>query len=66
MRDKSEISSAILYSLVFVWSMYVAVGVGVAYLYSGAPGGIQGNVLQNLPPTATAATIVRILMASVC
>lgn len=66
MRDKNQFNTAVLYSLIFVWGIYVVVGDGASLLYINDPAGIQDNILSNLPLESIAATLVRLCMAFVC
>jgi hypothetical protein len=65
MRYPSQIYDACFWSLLLVWVLYIFVGNYVAYLYSETPGGIQGNILQNLPSESLAACSIRVLMSLV-
>ena len=66
MQDKSQITSALVYCLVFVWMIYAFVGDFVAVLYIGATNGLQSNILLNLPTHSLVSQLVSLLMAGVC
>lgn len=66
MKYKNEFNKAVLLSLIFVWIVYILVGDLGAMLYINDPKGIRDNILSNLPENSSAATLVRISMASVC
>ncbi len=66
MKKKNEINLAVLYCLLFVWSIYTVVGDGLALLYVHDARGIMSNILQNLPIQSTSAIAVRVSMAAVC
>ena len=65
MIDRSQFTQSVIYSLIFVWIIYLIVGDGIASLYQYDPIGIQSNILLNLPPTAITSTVVRISMSLV-
>ncbi len=66
MKKKKEINIAVLYCLLFVWSIYTVVGDGLALLYVHDSRGIMSNILQNLPIQSASAIAVRVSMAAVC
>ena len=49
MATPRDFTQYLLFALAMVWAIYVAGGVGIAWLYRCAAGGIQENVLSNLP-----------------
>lgn len=67
MTRRQDAPSASFRALLLVWALYVLVGDGAAVLFAGDAehGGVQGNILQNLPEKSVSATIVRLLMAIV-
>lgn len=65
MADRTRFTQAVIYSLVFVWTIYLVVGDGIASLYQFDPVGIQSNILLNLPPAAITSAVVRISMSLV-
>jgi amino acid permease len=65
MRNKNDFHKAVLWSIVFVWLLYVFVGDGVAWLYSFDEQGVKSNILQNLPKSSQIAVFVRIAMSAV-
>lgn len=65
MKHKHEFNKAVLWSLLFVWTVYTIVGDGGALLYSHDPNGIKDNILENLPKASVYATFVRLSMALV-
>jgi solute carrier family 36 (proton-coupled amino acid transporter) len=66
MKYKHEFGKAVIWSCIFVWTTYVVVGDGLAWLYSYDKSGVKSNILQNLPIDSSIATFVRILMSVVC
>lgn len=65
MRNKNEFGKAVVWSLVFVWFMYVLLGDLGAVLYVHADVGIKDNILSNLPTDSLAARMVRLAMTGV-
>lgn len=65
MEHKENFSIAVLYSLIFVWFVYVLIGNGAAILYIHDSDGINDNILMNLPEDSVVASLVRFAMASV-
>ena len=66
MKDRSLIMTAVVYCLIFVWSIYVFVGDFVAVLYIHEPNGLQSNILLNLPANSFVSQLVSLLMVGVC
>lgn len=66
MEHKEQFQTAVLWSLIFVWSVYVAIGDLASILYLHDPQGISDNILTNLPEDSIAASLVRLSMALVC
>jgi amino acid permease len=65
MQRRNEFPTAVLWCLVFVWTLYVLLGDGGAILFAAAPNGIQDNILGNLPVDSKVALVVRLAMAGV-
>ena len=66
LQTKSDFSTAVTLSLVFVGLTYSIVGVGGAILFVHDPAGVGSNVLRNLPSASLAAQLVRLSMAATC
>ena len=66
MQDRSQIVNALIYCLLFVWAIYAFVGDFVAILYIHATGGLQSNILLNLPADSVVSLVVSLLMVGVC
>jgi amino acid permease len=66
MEKREEFQTAVHYSLIFVWIIYVFIGNGAAMLYHHDPNGIHENILMNLPPDSYIASTVRLMMGCVC
>ena len=63
---KSEFNKAVMWCLIFVWTIYTIVGDGGALLYShDLVHGVKGNILQNLPTASFCSAFIRISMAAV-
>jgi hypothetical protein len=65
MQNKHEFSTALTYCCIIVTVAYSLVGDVLSAIYVLDPNGINENILQNLPPAASASTILRIVMALV-
>lgn len=65
MRNKNEFGKAVVWSLIFVWFLYVLLGDVGAILYVHDPVGIKGNILSNLPTDSFTARMVRLAMTGV-
>jgi amino acid permease len=65
MREPQQFSKAALWSLLCVWTMYVALGNTGALLYAHDEKGISENILSNLPMKSVLALVVRWAMACV-
>lgn len=65
MKKKGEFNTAVMFSIVFVWTVYAIVGDLGALLYAHDPSGIKDNILQNLPTDSIVASVVRFCMAGV-
>lgn len=65
MRHKEEFQTAVFWSLIFVWSIYVIIGDIAAMLYLHDSYGISDNILTNLPENSISASLVRLSMALV-
>jgi hypothetical protein len=66
MKNKNKFSTAVAWSLVFVWFMYVLLGDAGAILYVHSAAGIRDNILSNLPLNSGVSLIVRLAMTTVC
>jgi amino acid permease len=64
-RQNSCFLTAVSWSLVFVWVVYVAIGVAGSLLFIHDPSGINDNILANLPENSLATSFVRLSMALV-
>lgn len=65
MRDKKQFGTAVLWSLAFVWFVYVLLGDLGSFLYMKDPAGIHDNILSNLPINSFSALLVRLAMTGV-
>jgi amino acid permease len=65
MRDKREFPQAVIWSTVFVTIFYTLIGDTLAVVYAPSEGGINQNILHNLPIHSTPAIIVRFALAIV-
>jgi amino acid permease len=65
MRDKRQFATAVAWSLVFVWFVYVLLGDVGAILYVHSAVGIKDNILSNLPTDSFVALLVRLAMTGV-
>ena len=65
MRDKRQFGTAVFWSLLFVWFVYVLLGDVGALLYVEAAAGIRDNILSNLPTDSFVALLVRLAMTAV-
>eukprot|EP01034_Spumella_vulgaris_P027142 gene27142-33825_t len=66
MTHRKQFGTAVLWSLIFVWSVYFLLGDLGALLYAQDPTGIKQNILSNLPEMSTAASVVKLSMAGFC
>ncbi len=66
MQHKREFGTAVLWSLVFVWLVYVLLGdIGAVLYVHDVSKGIRENILSNLPVHSTISLLVRWAMACV-
>eukprot|EP01032_Pedospumella_encystans_P017187 gene17187-19595_t len=66
MQHKHEFGTAVLWSLVFVWLVYVLLGdIGAVLYVHDVSHGIRENILSNLPVHSTISLLVRWAMACV-
>lgn len=66
MKHKDEFMKAVIWSLFFVWVLYVTMGDIIGYLFSHIDTGeIKSNILANLPPDSITSNIVRSSMSIV-
>ena len=65
MRHKHQFGRAVVWSLVFVWFVYVLLGDMGALLYVQSESGIRDNILSNLPVDSFVALVVRLAMTAV-
>ena len=66
MQYKHEFGTAVLWSLVFVWLVYVLLGdIGAVLYVHDVSHGIRENILSNLPVHSTISLLVRWAMACV-
>jgi amino acid permease len=65
MKDQSSIKTTVLWSLCFIWVIYVAFGGVASSLFIFDPNGIQSNIISNLPSDSIVSTLVKICMALV-
>lgn len=65
MADKTQFGTAVVWSLAFVWVVYVLFGDLGALLYAHDPAGVKDNILANLPTDSFVALLVRLTMTGV-